>query len=360
MRKQQETENKKLNIKNNLVARKKIVRVFLSLILLVVVLIVAYSVRYQLGYEREITGKISDAREMELDLQEKLEAREDALLESTKRYVEEANIKPCVILCFDNFGDSAYGSVIKAMDKYGFTGVIVFRDGKVPGTKGSISVELYQELLDKGWEGAIGNSEYIRVYNNFPEVRRKEWSEYIAGMQDAFREKGLEVPKVYIPHKNETLTGILDLMDMYDLKTYTRLETYYEDARTSMTANTFLEMGMVVGKYNYDNLSSEILSMVPTAESVAVLFKKVENGAPKNAQYTSVYVLSEQLEKLSILSEYINVTTFSGYREYQQNIIKNNEMTYRNYLVEQSALKNQIASLKAEIEENYANIFDRK
>ena len=129
-------------------------------------------------------------------------------------------------------------------------------------------------------------------------------------MQEAFRNKGLEEPTVYIPHENEILTGILDLLAKYNMRSYGRLETYFEDAITPISTNQFLEIGMVVGKYNYDTLSSDIISLVPTAETVAVLFKKVQNGAPTNKQYTSIYVLDEQLERLSMLSDFIKSNGF--------------------------------------------------
>ncbi len=352
----------KLNpaLKYNLKIRKRIMKLFFFLLLIVCSVLLVLLVKRQFLLEDYIKDELSVAREKEWELREKIDTCELSLSMSTEKFVKEVGVKPCVVLCFDNFAEGAYGDVIKLMDKYGFSGVIVFRDGKTPGDADCISAELYQELLDKGWEGAIGNSEKIRVYNNFPETRREEWSKYIEGMKNEFVEKGFSEPKIYVPHKNEIVIGILDLLEIHNLTTYTRLESTIQEASTEFTSIISSEIGMIVGKYNYRDLSTDVLGLVSKGQSVSVLYKRVESGDPKNNQYTSTYMLGKQLERLSMLDEYINVTTFSGYRQYQQDIIAHNELVYKNYLMEQNAIRNQIALLQSQIAEKYADVFENK
>lgn len=325
----------------------------------VAVLMLLTTIIYQVDCQLDAERQMNIVKEKEKSLQVKLDECEKNLLESTKNYVKDIGAKPCVLLCFDDFEKSAYGAIIDTMDRYGFKGIIVFRDGKVPGTQDGITVELYQKLLDKGWEGAIGNSESINVYNHFPDVKKQEWIEYIVLMQDAFCKKGLQVPDVYIPHEDEAISEIVDLLASHGLASYTRLEEDFMSATTKMDVEEMNEMGMIVGKYGYESLSRDISNLIPVAESVAILFERVESGAPKNKEHTSYLELDAQLERLSMLGEYVNVTTFSGYREYQQQIIKYNEAAYKKYSDEQRVLKEQIEALKAEITENYAKISEK-
>lgn len=350
MRDNETKEQRKLN-KNTL---KKL---FLWFIFVISIFIIFIEVFYEIKYEERRESEILSAQQKEQELDRQIEAYRSGLLDLKTDYVKEISAKSCVVLCFDQFGRSAYSDIIKEMDKYGFTGVIVFRDGQVPGTKGSISVELYQQLLEKGWEGAIGNSDEILVYDNFPEIKKKKWSEYMREMQSAFEKNGLPIPTVYIPHRKESVDELEDLLIQLGVTAYTTVgsETagVYETA-ADMNTEPLLNMGMIVGKYKYESLEEDIKLLLPEAKSVAIWYRKVENGAPDNEQYTSIYMLKQQLGKLSILSEYVNITTFSEYQEYQKVLLENNREKYIDFQASQNRLLRQITMAGMEAAENYA------
>lgn len=352
MRNDETKEQRKLN--KNL--RKEIC---LWLITFVFSFVICIEVSYENKYSAKLTEEILAAQEKETQLDKRIEEYEKEITALKLDYVERISAKSCVVLCFDQFGKSAYGEIIKEMDKYGFTGVIVFRDGLVPGKKGSISVELYRELLDKGWEGAIGNSKDIRVYDNFPEIRKKKWIQYITEMQNAFEQNGLPIPSVYIPHDKESAEEVRKIMGQLNMTGYTTLgwETYsvYETS-TEMGVHDPFNMGMIVGKYKYESLGEDLATLIPEARSMAIWFRKVENGVPTYDQYTSIYMLKKQLERLSILKEYVNVTTFTGYQQYQELLLKENENEYRDFQTKKTMLENQIKIVKSEIADNYAKI----
>ena len=352
-------DKKKEKIKLNINLWKKICLWIIFFVLLFVIYIV---VSYEKEYETELSEKILAAQEKEIQLDKKIAEYENEIKTLKVDYVKKISAKSCVVLCFDQFGKSAYGEIIKEMDKYGFTGVIVFRDGLVPGKKGSISVELYQELLDKGWEGAIGNSQDIRVYSDFPEVCKEKWIQYIKNMQNAFEKNGLPVPSVYIPHDKESVEEIRESLGQLNMTAYTTLgwktNSVYETSK-EIGVDVPLNMGMIVGKYKYESLQEDLTTLIPEARSIAIWFRKVENGAPAYKQYTSIYMFKEQLEKLNMLTESVNVTTFTGYQEYQKLLLENNKNEYRDFQAKKAMLENQIKVVKSEITDNYAKIVKR-
>lgn len=332
-------------------------KLFLWLIFVISIIIIGVEVSYEIKSEKRRESEILSAQRKEQELDRQIEEYRSELLDLKTDYVREISAKSCVVLCFDQFGRSAYSDIIKEMDKYGFTGVIIFRDGQVPGNKGSISVELYQQLLDKGWEGAIGNSDEIFVYDNFPEIKKKKWLEYMREMQSSFERNGLPVPSVYIPHKKESVDELEDMLIQLGMKAYATVGSETAgvyDTATDMNTEPLLNMGMIVGKYRYESLGEDMKLLLPEAKSLAVWYRKVENGAPDNGQYTSIYMFRQQLESLSILREYVNVITFSEYQEYQSALLENNREIYKDFQASQDRLLRKITQADLEAAENYA------
>lgn len=271
-------------------------------------------------------------------------------------YKTQIAAKSCILLFFEHFEESAYRDIITEMEKYNFHGIIVFQDGKTPGMPGAISVELYQELLDKGWEGAIANSEKISVYDNLPKIRKEAWKQYITDMQKAFADKGLSVPAIYIPHTEESTDEIKKLLSECDI---TQTITFYssaEDAATEMSVNV-TDMGTIVGKYRYNELVSDLGILEPQAESMGLLFREVEFGAPINKQHTSAYMFKEQLKILDKMSSVIQVTTYSEYIQYQRTLVEENELVNSDYMSKIQELENNIAILKEKNREKFEKIF---
>ncbi len=313
---------------------------------------------FEARYEKTVQSKIYQAYDEEENLQQDIDTYEKELEELEIQYVQDISAKPCIILCFDDLGSSVYGDVINEMDKYGFAGVIIFRDGKVPGEKGCISVELYQELLGKGWEGAIGNSKEISVYENFPDTMRQKWVAYMKEMQAGFTKNGLDSPKIYIPHEKEKIEEIQDLLLEYQMTGYTVLEEDVTRAAVDMNIDDVTVMGCIIAKYNYDSLSQDVSYLLPKAKSMAVLFKKVEPGAPGNKKNTSLYMLKKHLARLDILSGYVNICTFTGYRQYQDELVNQNLEVYQNYLNKRNQIQNKIISANKTIMNNFNVIFN--
>lgn len=352
---QNDSRNDCMEDRTEQLKKKKLIWCWLFLLCCIGILILIG--KYEIKYEKSIEQQIYAAYDEEIELQKDISDYEKELEALDRKYVEDISAKTCVILCFDDFGNSAYGDIIKEMDKRGMVGVIVFRDGKVPGKKGSISVELYQELLEKGWEGAIGNSKEILVYRNFPDKLKEKWKSYIQTMQNEFVKNGLEIPRIYIPHEKENVEEIEDLLVNYQMTGYTTIVENIAKAATAMNIDSMTNMGTVIGKYYYNNLGQDIKNLIPNAESVAILFRRVESGAPRSKINTSVYMLRKQLERLSIFEAFVNVCTFSEYQDYQNKLVNQNMDLYHKYLNDRNKILSEIISLNKEIMDNFEQIF---
>ena len=139
---------------------------------------------------------------------------------------------------------------------------------------------------------------------------------------------------------------------------YTVLEEDVTRAAVDMNIDDVTVMGCIIAKYNYDSLSQDVSYLLPKAKSMAVLFKKVEPGAPGNKKNTSLYMLKKHLARLDILSGYVNICTFTGYRQYQDELVNQNLEVYQNYLNKRNQIQNKIISANKTIMNNFNVIFN--
>ncbi len=325
-----------------------------SLIIAVIMLIIV--VCYHLGNENIAKKRMEFAKAKEIEITKELELYEKELEESTKRYVEEIGAKASVILLFDDMENSAYRDVIQSMKKYGFAGIVVFRDGKVPGSEGGLSLELYEELVEAGWETAIGNSEEIQIYKNAPDSVVEEWEAYIESMRDAFRNAGMPIPEIYIPHKDEEVAELQEALEKYQFTAYSCQEEDIQKAIAKNRLDDISQIGTIVSRYDYETLSKDVQKIIPTAQMFGVHYLQVSGAAPRDKKYTSVKALQVQLEQLSRLDEFVNVMTFSGYRKYQNQLLQMNKERYKAYMQEQQEIEGHINDCKNKIKKIYENV----
>lgn len=332
-------------------------QIFLWLLFFFMVLFISIVIKYEVSFENQLKKENQDKYKSVNTLREEITACNQKITELTKAYVSEIGAKPCVVLCFEQFGKSAYNEIISEMNNYGYTGVIVFRDGKVPGDKGSISIELYQQLLEQGWEGAIGNSEDIWIYHNMPEQIKQKWLSYINEMQQKFIQSGLPAPSVYIPNNHDDvgveMEEYIEQLGMTaGITTASSKDTVF-DISTQMNTDSYTEIGAVVARYSYESVDEDLQTLMPEARSVAFEFQKVENGAPVNKRNTSIYMFKYNLKKLYTLGDTVNVTTFSGFKEYQLALVEKNLDVYTNFQNKKNQILEQIQNLRNEIKDNY-------
>jgi hypothetical protein len=313
-----------------------------------------FEVCYELKHRSMAEQAIREAQTQAQSLQEQIEEaeREEALLK--QQFITDTGFQSSIIFCFDEFEDGAYTPLIELMDSYGCAGVIVFRDDNLPGMKGAISTELYEELLAKGWEGAIATSKDSAVCENMGETPKKKWKEYMQELKDYFESNGFAFPSTYIVRVDENISGVSDCMEEYGITNYVTFSRDMADAGVEMSNAEILNMGMVKGKYSYDadSLAEDLDVLTNNGCSAAIRIMKVESSAPMNNIYTSLYRIRTYLETISSNPQ-VMVTTFSGYRAYREALAETETEKTQTFLQEWELINKQIQDLKQENKENY-------
>src|SRR5699024_6173391 len=83
--------------------------------------------------------------------------KEEELQELKEKREIERNTKVSITLCIDQMESELYSEIKPLFEDYGWKGTFVIQNGALPGSENSITKTQYNELLDDGWDVAIGN-----------------------------------------------------------------------------------------------------------------------------------------------------------------------------------------------------------
>lgn len=119
---------------------------------------------------------------------------------SLKKEIEDLSVvetpTSLTVLCFDSINKSIYELVYPMMKMYSYPGVVVLKEDLRFGENGNMDLSQISELLDAGWELALGDCGGINDQNKeFPEV--DELSDYIDTRLEYISELGLERPATF-------------------------------------------------------------------------------------------------------------------------------------------------------------------
>lgn len=300
----------------------------------------------QMKYEIEQAEKEQEVLAKNIaEKQEELESAERA-------FVTNSGLKTNVILCFSDFEEGVYGDLITYMDEFGYPGVIIFRSDNMPGMPGSISIEKYKELVEKGWEGAIATEMDKTVYNGMADILVRSWREYMFQMKSYFEKNGLEFPRIYVLDQGEDISSVKQYFSEYGIDTYTWLEDSVEDATEDMEFGTVWKLGMLRSRYSYTDLENDLKYLNYYGKSMAMRFLTVESAAPRNKRHTSLYRIYTYLKQLYENGN-VNVVTFSEYRSYMENFEKENKDLISEYQIAVENINKAIEEMKNESRENF-------
>lgn len=119
---------------------------------------------------------------------------------SLKKEIEELSVvetpTSLTVLCFDSINKSIYELVYPMMQTYSYPGVVVLKGDLRFGEDDNMDLSQISELLDAGWELALGDSGDLNTRNkNYPEV--DELSDYIDARLEYIAGLGLERPTTF-------------------------------------------------------------------------------------------------------------------------------------------------------------------
>lgn len=344
MQKQQDRKNKNFIL-------TKLIPFFVFLILAISLVL---AVIYEKTHLNRLSQRLTDAGQKEIIIEQKISALQEEKEQIQRQFVIDSNLKTNIIFCFNDFENSSYHLIIESMKNYGSPGVIVFRTDNMPGMDGSITIEEYKELLADGWEGAVATEGGEILYEYMADPVLDKWKISMDQMRNYFENNGLEFPHIYIAAEGELLNSVEIYFPQYGITGYAVVEYNVKKAARELTDDAMLDMGMIKAKYIYKDLESDLKELQYEGKSMAMRFQTVESSSPSNIYNTSIYRLNTYLETISN-RENAQITTFQGYRDYQEAFENDNAELIQQYKAKLEKIENEMKKLEQENDRNYKN-----
>lgn len=297
--------------------------------------------------------------------------------------LEEARYgKPCVMLSFDTMESSLYKTMYELMDQYGFRGTFIMRDGKMPGgSEDDITGEEFAELMDSGWEYAVGISDGS-------ESEQEDELDFLAGLnvtQDSSEEQDEEAQEETETEDNrsyaERLDSSLSAFESYQIEKPVTLfctqEQYGEVSEAKLTGWGFQTVCTLnkeefpvieektgdlrvidSGIFKQKDLDVEkvIQTAVLNKQSISITINDVQKIS-QNASYdlsltkfTSLLTCLKNFEEQGELS----VLTYSEYVQYAEQ----QEQVYEELLDNYSAFRQEMNQQIEELDQQEQDIVD--
>lgn len=125
--------------------------------------------------------------------------KEEELQELKEKREIERNTKVSIALCIDQMESELYSEIKPLFEDYGWKGTFVIQNGALPGSENSITKTQYNELLDDGWDVAIGNWDDLDLNR---EEDRQIWIERLDELIEKMETEKLSIPKSYYFERN--------------------------------------------------------------------------------------------------------------------------------------------------------------
>ncbi|MGN0294241.1 MAG: hypothetical protein ACI4D3_09595 [Lachnospiraceae bacterium] len=165
--------------------RKK-ATIVLCLILMAVLAGLFYMQRRQEQEEKEnLTGLNHEIQQLQMEKSN----LEKELRTLTRKNAGQESEQPTGVLCFTSIDQDIFSQAYSNVQKEGYTGIFILRNGRLPGDYNTITVEQCVELLDSGWEYGIAWDQ--------DEDSKTQWEEDVVGYLENLRNRIGVLPSVY-------------------------------------------------------------------------------------------------------------------------------------------------------------------
>lgn len=193
----------------------------------------------QTGFEGLNMGESDSDTENQIieDVQNTADSSPEEQVKLLEKQIEELekqqSTSGCAVsLYFDQVFESGYEQLFPMMKEKGLTGTLVLTDGQLPGDNLQMTEEQCLEMLDAGWELAVGGSEDIDMTGNLQTVAAA-WGTYLKGYLKEIKTRLNLVPTTYCFNEGEYRKEFDAVLKELGFKTI----RYYGDADLEGTAD---------------------------------------------------------------------------------------------------------------------------
>lgn len=303
--------------------------------------------------------EIENADLKRIEIEQQISQLEQELDNLNGGIIQDSGWQSQIIFCFTEFEDSSYRGVIRTLEQYGYPGVIVFDGTNLPGMPGCISIEEYQELIAKGWEGAIETEAGNMLYQYMADPVVDKWKSYMEETMAYFEHQDMQPPTTYVLQEGEMVDSVLPYFSDYGITFYATVETNTNNAQNDLNMEPVVQMAMKKAPYYYTELESELNTLEEQGTSIALRFLEVEGSAPWDERHSSVYRLNQYCETIQ---EYglVKVGTFQSYQKDWQSLMDRNSELISEYKAKKEAIEEKIRKLQGENIQNFWNAISYK
>ena len=286
--------------------RNRILTVILiSSVIVVGVLFVIY--KAQIRKEMVLQKKLAfEEKEDEIEKYQQEKKRKQMVDEIESQINRKQRELQTIIIVVNNIDRSLYDIIYPQMKKFGYKGVFVLMDGKVPGENANdISWEEYQEMLNDGWEYAVGISQDTRDVSL--------WNQELNNAIECWKEKGIVQPSVYFDEIEGNQIRLYD-----DLKRcgFTSIIENNNSETCLVKENTenILVIKSLNLKEKYSGVSKTMRNVCSTGKSLSISLPCIRDEINDENEELSVSKLEIFLGQLTEMEQYgYNIRTDKEY-----------------------------------------------
>lgn len=256
-----------------------------------------------------------------------------------------------VVLFFDNITENVYDVVYPMMNKYAMRGVMVMKDGELPGDEDTISKNHYDKMIKAGWETAMGGNGGVDMLSSDAEA---QFARYLDSYIKKIEQAGYSVPTTYCFEDYE-----------YDEKFLEPLrERGFTAVRTGMTDNEYAEMIDGICVIHSERICSEKTAVQPKfveAGELSENFGVYTRFVDESDNIDDTFIDCSEKKYGLMLSfavndcENLSVITASELSELMERALDKTEYI-RQYKKEIAALESRLAEINERVEEISAEI----
>lgn len=273
---------------------------------------------------------------------------------SLKKEIEELSVvetpTSLTVLCFDSISKSIYELLYPMMQMYSYPGVVVLKGDLLFGDEGNMDLSQISELIEAGWELALGDCGGINDQNKkFPEV--DELSDYIDARLEYIKGLGLERPATFCFTK-----GYYDpkYEEMLAEKGFSIIR-HFGEKETSLFAKEITEPLWRVGAdyiHAGDTIAQATLEKSIRFSTIMSLttgkVEKVAQNASVDCNEAKYAVVLDTISTYTKLSD-CGVATFRGAYEYRKSFDESFQSNDEERREKLAAIEARIAEIDDEI-----------
>lgn len=231
-----------------------------------------------------------------------------------------------VFFVFDQLTDNLTDTAKKLLDIYEYTGVIVITNTRMPGMKGMLSEEKFTELIETGWEVAIGFENDFTLSQNTL-VAKNELNEYIKNIKenDVIRNSGANINIAVFASIYNQYNNIFDeILENEDIHTVISHNSLQYTPNNYFTGDAhILKISCI--EFNMSNtIQSNLSEKISSHQPIAVISKLIEDNPLNNydvstQKYKNLLAFVNEQDKESLFTGTFNDFYLSKLDKYADN-----------------------------------------